>query len=1183
MKKAFVAAALALTFSVPGTFAANKYWDINSTTAGAGGATPSGNISGTTFWNPASDGTGTTAVWSGTTDTAVFSAGTDATGSYTVTINSGITAAGIIVEDGTVNLAGTGAITIGTNPITVASGKTLSIDNVARLSASAGSSMTLNGGTFRNTATTSGGTFVSSNIGIVLGSGGGTVSANGGSNIVSIYTGLISGTGPLTIAGSGKFRLTTTTATYSGATIISGNLQISTTANVLPSLTPVTINSGGSIDLQNALAVGSLAGSGTVTTAGIGAYTLTVGADDSSTTYSGIVAAGSGDITLTKTGAGTMIISSNDWTNTGNVNVNGGTIKFGNSAAGFSNSSTVTVASGATLDMNSINDTFGMLSGAGSVTNNSGTTGLTIVGTNSTTFSGSITGTSSLTKSSASTGTTTLSGNNTLDDLNINAGIFTVTGSNTINGSVNIAGAGTLSASSGRINFNNSSSAGSAQVNVSGPGAEISSNVGSGTITTANQFNLNTAPTGLTDNNRVQIQVASGGTWTLTGSLTGVGGLIRDDNGSGTLNINGNNSFSGGFYITSRAVRLGNQNALGTGTFTIGDPSTAPANSIAIRSTANLTGSSAISNAVTVNRDFTIEGSSGFELSGGMALSGARTITVTNSGVSGTILSGIISGSGASLTKAGGETLRLSGANSYTGATTISAGTLQIGNGGTTGSLSTNSAITNNGNLAFNRTNTVTQGTDFSGSAITGTGSLTQAGSGTLVLSAANTYSGGTSINSGTLTVTNSSGSGTGTGNITITNPGTLQIGNGGTTGALSTSGTITNNGNLTINRSNDVDQGNDFSSSAITGSGSLTKLGAGTLVLTAANNYSGGTTVSGGILQGNATSVQGNITNNAQVTFVQSSDGTYAGNMSGSGNLSKTGGGKLTLSGTNSYSGGTTVATGTLEGTTTSLQGNITNSNTLNFNQATNGTYAGSISGAGNVNKQGAGQVTFTGNSTYSGDTTVSGELRANNDPTPVNATATGTGQVTVNADGTLSGTGSVGATGKNVIVNGTLSPGETIESLKVFGTLSFSSSSLFAVEINSSAMNLTEAADLVTVRENLNIDPAAQLDVDDLGSTPLAAGTKLTLISYINDSWNNTETFAGWPNMHEFTVGPNTFVLQYNDTSPGNSFQSEATGFGYVTLTVTAVPEASVVLFGCLLSAGLYWRFTGRKYCRS
>src|SRR5205823_3303322 len=118
------------------------------------------------------------------------------------------------------------------------------------------------------------------------------------------------------------------------------------------------------------------------------------------------------------------------------------------------------------------------------------------------------------------------------------------------------------------------------------------------------------------------------------------------------------------------------------------------------------------------------------------------------------IISGDIGGSGGALTKDGVGTLVLSGSNTYTGATMITAGTLQLADGG---KLSTSSAITNNSNLAFNHTDTVTQGTDFSGSAITGNGTLMQVGlGGTLILTASNTYTGATTTSTGTLQLGNS-------------------------------------------------------------------------------------------------------------------------------------------------------------------------------------------------------------------------------------------------------------------------------------------------------------------------------------------------------------------------------------------------------------------------------------------
>jgi outer membrane autotransporter protein len=81
-----------------------------------------------------------------------------------------------------------------------------------------------------------------------------------------------------------------------------------------------------------------------------------------------------------------------------------------------------------------------------------------------------------------------------------------------------------------------------------------------------------------------------------------------------------------------------------------------------------------------------------------------------------------------------------------------------------------------------------------------------------------------------------------------------------------------------------------------MSGTGSFTKQGAGNLTLTGANSYGGGTTVAAGTLTGNAASLPGDIVNNAELVFDQTSDGRTTGAITGSGNLTKQGGGALTL-----------------------------------------------------------------------------------------------------------------------------------------------------------------------------------------------------------------------------------------------------------------------------------------------
>ncbi len=155
-----------------------------------------------------------------------------------------------------------------------------------------------------------------------------------------------------------------------------------------------------------------------------------------------------------------------------------------------------------------------------------------------------------------------------------------------------------------------------------------------------------------------------------------------------------------------------------------------------------------------------------------------------------------------------------------------------------------------------------------------------------------------------------------------------------------------------------------------INGNGNLTKQGSGALLITGNNTYTGGTTVNTGILQGNSSSLQGNILNNAQLVFDQTGNGTFIGSISGSGNLIKQGAGTLIITGSNNYTGGTTVNTGILQGNSSSLQGNILNNAQLVFDQTGNGTYAGNISGSGSLVKIGNGNLTLAGNNTYQGTT---------------------------------------------------------------------------------------------------------------------------------------------------------------------------------------------------------------------
>jgi autotransporter-associated beta strand protein len=232
-------------------------------------------------------------------------------------------------------------------------------------------------------------------------------------------------------------------------------------------------------------------------------------------------------------------------------------------------------------------------------------------------------------------------------------------------------------------------------------------------------------------------------------------------------------------------------------------------------------------------------------------------------------------------------------------------------------------------------------------------------------------------------------------------------------------------------------------------GSWSLVKNGGGTTILTGQNAYSGGITLNAGILQGTASSLRGNIANNASVVFDQTSNGTYVGNISGRGTLVKIGAGVLTLTGTNTYSGSTMVSEGTLQGDTASLQGNIANNASVVFDQTSNGTYVGAMTGSGRLIKNGTGKLTLTGDSSVGGGTTI------NTGGFAVNGHLTS--NVTLNKNGVLSGVGNI--TGNITNNGGTIEPGNSIGNITVNGNLTWNGGA-FEVEVNPSG-----ASDRITI----------------------------------------------------------------------------------------------------------------------
>ncbi|EED7529097.1 AIDA autotransporter-like protein ShdA, partial [Salmonella enterica subsp. enterica] len=299
--------------------------------------------------------------------------------------------------------------------------------------------------------------------------------------------------------------------------------------------------------------------------------------------------------------------------------------------------------------------------------------------------------------------------------------------------------------------------------------------------------------------------------------------------------------------------------------------------------------------------------------------------------------------------KSGDDALTLSGANSYTGGTLISDGTLVASNVEALGT----GDVTNDATLELNTGGTFDN-------AISGSGQVVKSGDKTLTLSGSNTYTGGSTINDGTLVASNVEALGTGD----VTNNATLE---------LNTGGDFTNN---------------------ISGSGQVVKSGDETLTLSGSNTYTGGTTINDGTLV--ATSVEalgsGDVTNDAVLAL--NTGGDFANNIGGTGSVVKSGDETLTLSGTNSYTGGTLISGGTLVATNVEAlgTGDVTNNATLELN--TGGDFTNNISGNGQVVKSGDETLTLSGTNSYTGGTTISGGTLV-----ATNVEALGSGDVTDDA----------------------------------------------------------------------------------------------------------------------------------------------------------------------------------------
>ncbi len=844
----------------PTVITATQSGTINSILAGAVGMTKNG--ANTLTLGGSSTYTGTTTISVGTlklgatgdatnTPLGTTGAGTSVTSgaaldlggfalgtAEALTLNgTGVSSGGALMNSGAATTY-SGLVTLGSTGVSILGGTgTIALSNVGTIT---GSGFTLalggaQGGSITSIIGTGAGTVTKQDAGTWTLSGSSTytglttvsagtlkLGATGGATNTPLGT---TGAGTSVTAGAaldlGGFALGTAEAlTLNGTGLSSGgalmNSGAATTYSGLVTLgsTGVSIMGGtGTIALSN---VGTITGSG---------YALTLGGAQggSITSIIGTVAG-----TITKQDAGTWTLSGAS-TYTGATTVNGGTLAAGVITNAFGSNSAVTMAdvAGAILNITGYANTIGSVTGGGTTGGNVnlGAAILTVGGDNTSpaAYAGVISGTGDITKTGS--GTLSLSGTNTYSGTTtISAGIASAVGT------TSAFGTSLLKPNGGTI-----------QVLNNGAG-------NNGTITFTNNITLNSTNTGTFDVNN-------------NGSNTGntvVFSSATTNFGNGQLNFTGGNSYN----VQITTFKLGAGTGAGT---TILNPTTANIYISTITSTTGWV------------HTLQLDGTS-----------------------SGNIVSGVFSdgSSVGPVNKTNTSTWILSGANTNTGAITVTAGTLQIGNAGTTGSLSTTSTIANNATLTFNRTNTITQGTDFV-SVISGSGALIQNGSGgTLVLNGSNTYTGATTVSAGTLKL-GATGGGTNTplgttgAGTSVTAGATLDLAGYalGTAEALTLNGTGISSGGALMN-----------SGAATTYSGLVTLGSTGVSIL-------GGT---GTIALSNVGTITGSgyalTLGGAQGGSITSIIGTVAGTVT------KQDAGIWTLSGSNTYTGLTTISAGTLK-----------------------------------------------------------------------------------------------------------------------------------------------------------------------------------------------------------------------------------------------------------------------------
>ncbi|EIB0447046.1 autotransporter-associated beta strand repeat-containing protein, partial [Salmonella enterica] len=943
--------------------------------------------------------------------------------------------------------------------------------------------LTLSGAnSYTGGTTISGGTLVATNV-EALGSGDVTDNATLELNTGGTFDNVISGSGQVVKSGDDALTLSGNNS-YTGGTLISGGTLVASNVDALGSgdvtdNATLEMNTGG--DFDNAISgSGQVVKSGdeTLTLSGANSYTGGTTISGGTLVANNVEALGTGDVTNNAT---LELNTGGDFDNA--ISGSGQVVKSGDKTltlSGANSYSGATTISGGTLIATHVNAL-----GTGAIDNRASllldasgqftVTDLTTEsGGNTEIGAGSTLQATTLTQKSDSTLTINLN-SNTVDPVIHAASQVSLAGTLDITGVGDVLDsdpASTDDLDTFTLIASDKTIAGDFEkLTVAGMDADLADfiTVDGRIDDTGKQYELTTALTWYAD--RDDAVTDAHGTFNLTNadgsfavntvlenvdatldpdSVTGWDGTSLIKQGAGTLILNAENTYTGGTTISGGTLVATNVDALGSGDVT--DDATLELN----------TGGT-FDNAISGSGQVVKSGDKMLTLSGANSYSGGTLISdgtlvasnvealgtgdVTNDAVLELNTGGDFDNAisgSGQVVKSGDGTLTLSGSNTYRGGTTISGGTL----------LASNVEALGTGDVTDNAVLELNTGGDFD-NAISGSGQVVKSGDETLTLSGSNTYTGGTLISGGTLVATNVEALGSGD----VTDDATLE---------LNTGGTFDN---------------------AISGSGQVVKSGDDVLTLSGANSYSGGTLISDGTLV--ASNVEalgtGNVTDNA--TLELNTGGDFDNAISGSGQVVKSGDETLTLSGANSYTGGTTISGGTLVATNVEAlgSGDVTDNATLELN--TGGTFDNVISGSGQVVKSGDEMLTLSGANSYTGGTTISGGTLVVS-----NVEALGSGDVTDNAtlelntggdfDNAISGSGQVvksgGDTltlsGNNSYTGGTLISDGTLVATNVEALGSGDIDNYASLQLNASGQFVT-----------------ANLTTHDNATTAIGAGSAL------------------------------------------------------------------------------------------